>query len=115
MDMSGNAWEWVADWHQSDYYSVSPGSNPTGPTSGRYKVLRGGSWYNNQDWVRSALRYRGNPHYSNYLNGFRCCVSSTSSPQVLASGFWVLSAGFWAVWGAKSPSGIVGVLEGLNR
>ena len=45
LDMSGNVWEWVNDWYDADYYSVSPASNPPGPTSGQYRVLRGGAWY----------------------------------------------------------------------
>ncbi len=42
LDMSGNVWEWVNDWYDSEYYSDSPYENPPGPPSGSQKVLRGG-------------------------------------------------------------------------
>jgi formylglycine-generating enzyme required for sulfatase activity len=76
MDMSGNVWEWVNDWYDANYYDVSPYSNPPGPASGSYKVLRGGSWGYDWGYVRAANRsYNRDPTLRHDVVGFRCAVS----------------------------------------
>jgi formylglycine-generating enzyme required for sulfatase activity len=74
-DMAGNASEWVNDWYDSNYYQNSPSSNPLGPDTGDYRVHRGGSWYNDDFYVRSAFRSPYHPTGFFDILGFRCSRS----------------------------------------
>lgn len=79
--MAGNAAEWVEDWFGIDYYATMPDRNPHGPSTGRYKVVRGGSWKSEPALLRSATRSGASPDRRAATIGFRCARSVQDNRQ----------------------------------
>jgi len=97
-DMSGNVREWCNDWYSSTYYTFDPSTDPTGPSSGSLRVLRGGDWGGYSYYCRSSYRideYRRTPDYRDPHVGFR--VARTP----------VVSETLWYTVLESSPSAIV--------
>jgi formylglycine-generating enzyme required for sulfatase activity len=70
-DMHGNLKEWCNDWWSDTYYSTSPNIDPIGPTSGSFRMGRGGSWFAYAENCRSAIRFTYGPGSSYSKLGFR--------------------------------------------
>ncbi len=70
-DMLGNVWQWTADW-SADRYSENSETDPHGPTSGKFRTLRGGSWSGNPWYARVSYRAGIVPESRNSNLGLRC-------------------------------------------
>jgi sulfatase modifying factor 1 len=70
--MSGNAWEWCADWFDDNYYSKQVYKNPQGYSSGLCRILRGGSFFGPEICIHCFFRFMNLPNGSSGDFGFRC-------------------------------------------
>jgi sulfatase modifying factor 1 len=71
-DVCGNVWEWVADWYTADYYGLGEMRDPRGPQVGNLRLVRGGSWVNDDvSMLRCAYRHKVPPDTYAYSIGFR--------------------------------------------
>jgi formylglycine-generating enzyme required for sulfatase activity len=79
VQMAGNVYNWVSDWHDREYYAVSPERNPTGAAVGKYRVVRGGSWFSRAADLRLTMRGLIPPQASFNYVGFRCARAVPAS------------------------------------
>lgn len=83
--MIGNVAEWVADWHDKDYYASAPERNPQGPEQGTQKGFRGGGWMDSTTTMRAAMRNGTDPSTKINWLGFRCARSEQPPSNSLQS------------------------------
>jgi formylglycine-generating enzyme required for sulfatase activity len=71
-DVTGNVWEWVSDWYDSEYYGRGEANDPRGPEHGSLRIVRGGAWVTDDvSMLRSAYRHKVPPDTYAHSIGFR--------------------------------------------
>lgn len=77
-DVVGNVWEWTATWYGP--YTAEPSNNPSGPSSGERRVIRGGAFNGSYPgWLHPSFRYGQVPEARSHGIGFRCASAVTSN------------------------------------
>ncbi len=72
-DLHGNVWEWVYDWF--GVFTNVKSRNPQGPEFGKYRIIRGGSWSDSAEYLRSTMRRDALPTSTFKNVGFRCAAN----------------------------------------
>jgi len=81
-DMHGNVWEWCSDLYAKNYYHISPQRDPVGPRTGKFRVLRGGSYANSADECRAAFRFYQGQKRTSSTCGLRVAMSSRERRRI---------------------------------
>ena len=119
-DMHGNTYEWCSDWYGRDYYEISPTDDPKGPSTGKYRILRGGAWNRTPIFAQSTSRGGDVPIQRMSNTGFRVArtlrppeeradLPSKPTTRMRPLGRHLLVDEHGIIWDGERPVGIWGV------